>query len=355
MSPLKLELVEGWTEVAPRADGPDLIAEVDGRVVHLSSDFGVRHDFGSVGPVECPLALDPLNLRAFRYISKPGYGRGADYSQLQAFDLKTGKSFCVLELPLNQWVLWLLEWVGSGQGGAGQLLGLLASDRTDERGVVIEHQMFVLKPGETVLRRRPLCRDAYRPLAFSRRRRELVFSGAEGTHLLGLGGDRKRSLGRERCVTAEGAAFDPAGRARMVLAGGGLHLWDLDSGGCEPLHPRGRFPVWSGDGHQLYFRESSSDLNRLDFRTGEVECLLAVCGQRERELWFAQPIRFSRGGRYAAVSITGRRLRGLQQNPSSGGERERVYRYDHATVVMDFERRELWQCPVRATQIQWIG
>ncbi|MEO0508608.1 MAG: hypothetical protein AAF065_01970 [Verrucomicrobiota bacterium] len=355
MSQLKLELAEGWAEVAPRSDAPEFVAEVDGRLVHLGSDFSCRRDFGPVGPVECPLAIDQLNLRVFRYVSKAGFGSGQDYSHIRAFDLRTGKSFPVIELPLNQWVLWMLEWIGGSEGKVGQLIGLVASDRTNARGVTIEHQLFALTPGEPAIRRRPLCRDAYRPLAFSRRRRELVFSGAEGTYLLGLNGERKQSLFKGRCTTAEGASFDPLGAARVVLAGGGIHIWDTESGRCNQLAAKGRHPVWSSDGHRIYFRESSSDLHYIDLSNGERTCLLSVAGQQARELWFAQPICFSPCSRYAAAPVSSRRLRGVQQNASSGGERERVYRYAHATVIMDFEKCELWLCEGMASRIEWLG
>lgn len=354
MPPLKLELAEGWREVAPRSDVPDLLAEMDGRLLHLASDLSVRRDFGKVGPVDCPLALDRINLRAFRYVSKAGFGGGADYSQLRSYDLKTGNSFPALNLPLHQWVLWLLEWIEGGTGTPGQLLGLVASDRTDELGVCIDHHLFALTPGEERVRRRPLCRDAYRPLAFSRKRRELVFSGAEGTYLLSMTGERKQSLPKERCESGEGGSFDPSGAPRVALAGAGLHLWDFESGDCERLAKLGRHPVWSADGRALWYRESSADLHCIDMKTRETTRILAAAGQRERELWFARPASLSRCGRYAAASLTARRLRGMQQNASSGGERERVYRYEHALVIMDLERRELWQAPGPASQVQWL-
>ena len=354
MPHLKLELAHGWQEVAPRSDAPDLLAEIGGHLVHMGSDFSIRSDFGMVGPVDCPLALDLLNLRAFRYVSKVGFGRGADYSQLRAFDVKTGKSFPVLNLPLNQWVLWLLEWIDGGAGKPGQLLGLIASDRTSELGVCIDHNLFALTPGEERVRRRPLCRDAYRPLAFSRRRRELVFSGAEGSYLLSLSGERKYSLSKERCEAGEGASFDPGGAPRVALAGCGLHLWNYESGSCERLALRGRHPVWSIDGRSIWYRESSADLHSMDLQTRVARRILAVAGQRERELWFARPVSLSRCGRYAAVSLTSRRLRGMQQNASSGGERERVYRYEHALVALDLERQELWQSTGPANQLRWL-
>lgn len=260
-----------------------------------------------------------------------------------------------LELPLNQWVLWLLEWIAGAEGQHGQLMGLVASDHTNERGVTIEHRLFAHIPGESGLRRRPLCRDAYRPLAFSRKRRELVFSGAEGTYLLGLGGERRSTLLQHQCSIAHGACFDPSGGPRVALAAGGIHLWNLEKDQCERLTDRGRHPVWSSDGKRLFLRESSSDLHCLDLETAELKRVVAVAKQPERELWFARPIRFSASGRYAVLPLTARRLRGVQKNASSSGQSERVYRYAHAAVVMDFEYRELWQSPGFATELQWLG
>lgn len=354
MARLNLELGEGWREVAPRVVGPSLLVEMEGCLRLLGFDLQQQYDFGPVGPVECPLAVDRLNLRAFRYVSKAGYGAGADYSQLRAFDLKTCRSFPLLQLPLNQWVLWMLEWIEGGQGKAGQLLGLVASDRTDELGVCIDHHLFAFTPGEVCLRRRPLCRDAYRALAFSRKRRELFFSGAEGSYVIGLNGERKQVLSSARCEAGEGASFDPSGVARVALAGGGIHLWDFGEDRCEQLAAQGRHPVWSMDGRRLWYRESSSDLHCMDLSTGECTRVLAVAGQRERELWFARPVSLSACGRFAAVSLTARRLRGVQQNASSAGSRERIYRYEHATVVMDLELRELWQSSGAAQQLHWL-
>ena len=145
------------------------------------------------------------------------------------------------------------------------------------------------------------------------------------------------------------------GSPRVALAGSGVHLWYYEDGRCERISSRGRHPVWSLDGKQLWFRESSSDLHAYDLATGELTQVLAVSGQRERELWFARPVSLSRCGRYAAVPLTARRLRGMQQNASSAGARERVYRYEHGLILMDLVQREVWQSSGVTSQIQWLS
>lgn len=124
MDRLNLEFAEGWREVAPRSDAPSLLIEEAGRLLHQPSDFSQPHDFGSVGPVDCPIAYDQGSRTAFRYVSAPSLSR-RDYSQLRAFDLSTGEGRALLRLPLNQWVLWLLEWIEGRLGEGGSCLGCL--------------------------------------------------------------------------------------------------------------------------------------------------------------------------------------------------------------------------------------
>ena len=146
--------------------------EDSGRLLHLKGDLSLQHNFGAVGAVECPIAYDPVAHKAYRYACATGLAR-RDYSELRAYDLESGRSEVVLSLPLNRWVLWQLEWIASERGASGQLFGLIATDRPHDDRVVIEHQLFVLKPGEQSYAMRPLCRDAYRPLAFSQIHRQI--------------------------------------------------------------------------------------------------------------------------------------------------------------------------------------
>ncbi|MDQ8195502.1 hypothetical protein QEH59_13800 [Coraliomargarita sp. SDUM461004] len=352
MSALKIDFTAGWYEAAPSTNVPDLLAEESGRLRLLSADLGLKHDFGAVGPVECPIAYDPVRGLAFRYVCAAGF-RGRDFSQLRAFSVARGESYPLIDLPLNQWALWMLEWIASGQGHVGQLLGLHAMDRAADDRVVIEHRLFSLKLGADQLRLRPICRDAYKPLAFSRRRGEFIFSGAEGIYLLGLKGERKLSLPSVEDVGGEGAAFSPSGDAQVVIGGDGLHLWDLERNLCRRLTRNGRYPVWAPDGQGIWYRESSADLHYYDLAKDETQRILALPKQRHPEFWHARPVCLSRNGCYLALSITEKVLRGVSLKGSATGARERVYVHDHQLVVLDVKQQVYWGREGYASQLHW--
>ena len=140
----------GWTEIAPRGDAPELLVEASGRLRHLDSTGRCLHDFGPVGPVECPLAYDPVSRVAFRYVCEAGFGR-KDFSQIRAFRLGERTSYPVMELPVNQWVLWFFVWIGREGGAGGQLLGLQAVDQPVDGQVCLQHRLFTLNPLDAVL------------------------------------------------------------------------------------------------------------------------------------------------------------------------------------------------------------
>jgi hypothetical protein len=351
MDTLNLEFAEGWREVAPRADAPDLLIEEGGRLLHQSSDFGLPFDFGALGPVDCPIAYDKASRTAFRYVSAPSLTR-RDYSELRAFDLSTGESRALLRLPLNQWVLWLLEWIDGRTGEQGQLFGLLATDRPSDDRVVIEHRLLALRVGEPQARLRPICRDAYRPLAFSRERRELIFAGAEGLYLVNLQGVRSATF-PDKDATGHGAAFDPRGARRAVVGGDGLFLWDLAANRSERLSNLGRYPVWASNQDGFWYRESSSDLHYFDLAKRVSSKIFEVAGNRNPELWYARPVMQTRCGRYLGLSVTAKQLRGVSRKANTTGSRERVYAHDQSICILDLERREYWQRGGFANHITW--
>jgi hypothetical protein len=352
----KIRCAETWREVAPQAGAPDLLLEKEGRLVHLHSDFKAVHDYGAVGPVDCPIAYDPVRRLAFRYVCASGYQRG-DFSQLRAFSIDRGESFALKELSLNQWALWMLEWIAPSAEASGQLFGLLASDRQSEDQIVIEHQLFSYQPGEAQVRRRLLCRDAYKPLAFSRRRRELVFAGADGVYLLNLRGERKLSLSAESAAsgqTGQGAAFCPQGSPRVVLGGDGLHLWDLERNTSLRLTRNGRHPVWAPDGRGIWYRESSADLHYYDFEQDQTQKIIGSTSQRHPEFWHARPVGLSACGRYLASSISEKVLRGVSAKGNATGERERVYVHHHKLLILDLKARVFWQQAGFANHLRWV-
>ena len=339
MSDLDLELADGWSEIAPRAGAPDLLVEEGGRLAHLRSDFSRVHEFGAVGPVDCPLAYDAEEQTAYRYVSAARL-RGADFSQIRAYNLRTGAVRSAMDLPLSHWALWFLEWLPD----AGSLFGLLASDVSSEEGVVIRHQLFAHKPGESRLRLRPLCRDAYFPLAFSRQRRELLFSGAEGLNIVSLKGERLASCCENDRASGRGGMFDPSGRARVVLGGDGLYLWEFEGrGGLQRLARQGQYPVWAQDGRGIWYSQSSSDLLYYDLERGVSEPVIAVRKTHNAEVSFARSARQSPCGRYLALPLTGKRLKGVARGKLDPSVRERIYEYGHNFCVFDLERREFWR------------
>ena len=358
MSDYNLDTADGWQAGAPNADVPPLLAEEEGRLRLLGSDLRPVHDYGAVGPVDCPIAYDPVRGLAFRYVCASGYKRG-DFSQLRAFSVDRGESYLLKELSLNQWGLWFLEWIDSKEREPGQLFGLLAIDRPAEDQIVIEHRLFSYKLGEAHLRLRPLSRDAYKPLALSRRRRELVFAGAEGIYLLSLRGERKLTLpadadaGTQGAFHGQGAAFCPEGAARVVIGGDGLHLWDLERNVLQRLTRNGRHPVWSPNGKGIWYRESSADLHYYDFAEDVTRQVMGLPNQLHPEFWHARPVCLSNCGRYLATSLTEKVLRGVSQKGSATGQRERVYRHNHRLLVLDLESKTYWSREGFANHLCW--
>ena len=352
MKECKLELAGDWEESAPTGDAPSLIIEEAGKLLDLESNLEQKHNFGPVGLVNCPIAYDPIRRTAFRYICPSGHKK-EDFSQLRAFSLDRGESFSLLELPLKQWVIWLLEWVASADHKSGQLFGLHASDRSVDDQIVIDHRLFAYKLGDAQLRLRPICRDAYKPLAFSRQRAELVFAGAEGIYLIGLEGNRKLTLSPDIVTGGHGASFHPLGDAQIVVGGDGLHLWNLDTNQCQRLTLKGRYPVWSMDGKGIWYRESSADLHYYDFASDKAHQVIGMPKQHHPDFWHARPVCISRNGRYLATSLTGKVLRGVSQKNTPLGARERVYLYNHQLIVLDLKMKAYWGRRGFADQLCW--
>ena len=343
MAPIELDAGPGWTETAPRPDGPELLVECAGRLEHLRSDGQVLHDFGPVGPVPCPLTYDPHSRVAYRYVSSARLASATDYSQLRAFCLKQGTSHPVCEIPLNQRVLWLLEWVG---GDAGQLFGLLASDLPVGRQICIQHRLFTCSTAGTsasALRTRSLCRDAYEPLVFSARRKQLIFSGAEGTHLVGLKGERLATLPPETTAPAASASFDPSGRPRAILGGEGLHLWDFQAGSCTRLIRPGRHPLWSPQGDHLWYAGSSASFRSFDLNTEQSEPLLAIRHDRVPDFWKSRPARLSHCGDYLAVMLSAKRLKGITRKTSGIEKAEKVYQDQNCFAILHPPTHQFWR------------
>lgn len=354
MNDVTIVAADGWKESAPSSDAPYLLSEESGRLCLLGGDLRMAHDFGAVGPVECPIAYDPVRRLAFRYVCAAGFQRG-DFSQLRAFSIDSRETFLVQDLPPNQWALWFLDWVAGSDSKPGKLFGLISTDRPVEDQVVIEHRLFSYRPGDEMLRYRPLCRDAYKPLAYSRKRGELVFAGADGIYLLSPRGERLLTFPSDSVASGQGAAFFPDGSARVVLGGDGLHLWDLEKNTCTRLTRNGRHPVWSPDGGGIWYRESSGDLCHYDVHKDEACEVLRLDDQKHPEFWHARPVSLSSNGRFLATCLTRKVLRGVSRKGNATGHRERVYVHQHVICVLDLEEQTYWTREGYANQLRWVG
>jgi len=352
MSNLQIDTADGWRETVPDLNAPALLAEQEGRLRLLGNDLRAKYDYGAVGSVDCPIAFDPVRRLAFRYVCASGFPRG-DFSQLRAFSVDRGESYLLKELPLSQWALWFIEWVESTGREPGQLFGFIAIDRPFEDQIVIEHRLFSYKLGEEQLRMWPLCRDAYKPLAFSRERGELIFAGADGIYLLSSRGERRLTLPADIGAGGQGAAFDPSGSPRGVIGGDGLYLWNLETNLCRRLTRNGRHPVWSPDGKGVWYRASSADLYYYDFAADEAQKIIGLPQQRHPEFWHARPVCLSSDGRYLATALTEKVLRGVSQKGSATGNRERVYVHNHQLCVLDLERKTYWSREGYANHLCW--
>lgn len=353
MAELDFELADGWKEMTPPERAPRLLGEFEGNLVSLSSNLEKQLSFGWVGPVHCPIAYDPRTKTAFRYVCEERSG-ARDFSEIRAFSLERGTSFPLLQLPLNQWVLWLLEWIEGSTGRGGMLYGLRASDRSTVDELEIQHNLFTFRPGGEQLLNRPICRDAYYPMAMSRQRRELIFQGAEGIYLVGLSGERRAALTSTDRPAGRGAAFDPSGSSRVAIGGDGLYFWNVDTGECRQIRRQGQYPVWDECRDRIYFSESSSDVYYLDLDSDEVSCLVRVKNNHRREISFASPVKMTNDGRFLAVSLTGSRLRGMRRSELSNGERERIYEQVQELCVFDIENREFWRSSGFFSNLCWI-
>lgn len=343
-----------FAEVKPRSDGPDLLVEEEGRLKRLASDGNEQNDFGRVGPIECPIAYDPKMETAFRYVCQSGVFV-KDFSQLRAFSMRSGESIVLWDMPLNQWLLWFLEWVGSAKGPGGQLVGLIATDRPVDGQVVIDHRLFAMRPGGDRPGFRPLCRDAYKPLAFSRKRKEVAFSGAEGTYIVGMGGERRATLNTDQLSVAHGGSFDPSQQPRLALGGKGIHIWNYETGECVRLSRHGRYPVWSPDGQSLWYATSSGALHRHDLDSGSDAVLLALHPNRFPDFWKARPVIFSRCGRYVAAMLTMKRLKGVTRKAGGIEAQERLFVEDNRFCIIDLECSEFWQIQGRYfSAFRWL-
>ncbi len=105
--PLKLQLAEGFREVAPRACGRRVLWEDSGHLRLAETTFAVPREFGFLGGVDCPITVDAARGLAWGYCCQMRLGV-RDFSEIREFDLATGANRRLVRLGLHQWAIWLL-------------------------------------------------------------------------------------------------------------------------------------------------------------------------------------------------------------------------------------------------------
>ena len=343
---LRLQLAEGFREVAPRKCGRRLVWEENGVLRAGETDFAAPSELGSIGGVDCPVAVDARSGRAWAYCCqfRPGV---RDFSEIREFDLATGRSKRLARLGLHQWALWLLtHWAE-----ADMLLALVATD-TRSAAIHIRHHLALLETRTGTMRLVALPRDAFMPLTWCMRRRWVVFYGAEGTHLVSLSGRRLLTLPPASAVVAgprgRGASVHPD-KPLALLGGDGLWLWNLETGALRQLRERGQYPTWTPDGKRCWFSESSSDLYELDCETGAERRLLRIAGNNYLEINYARPVAVEPGGERLALPLT----RLLKIDPAVAGQMPTQARM-HRLCVVDVAAREAWMAPGYARNLAWV-
>jgi hypothetical protein len=338
--PLKLQLAEGFREVAPRPCGHRLLWEEGGNFRYTETDFLEPRNFGHLGPVDCPLAVDAARGLAWAYCCQ--YRLGVrDYSEIREFNLATGRSRRALRLGVRQWALWLLaHWPGSDS-----LLALVATD-TRVDAINIRHHLAVIDTKKAQLHLIALPHDAFAPLAYCPRRRWIIFHGVEGTHLVSFAGRNLLTLPSGGPL-GRGGDIHPH-KPFALIGGDGIWLWNLESGAVSRLRERGQYPRWAPDGTSCWFSESSSDLFQMNCETGAEERLLRVAGHALTEVNYARPIAADAAGRYLALPLT----RLLKMDPLAVANAPTLARL-HRLCVVDLTAREVWLAEGYARHLAW--
>lgn len=362
-TPLSLKLAPDWQEIEPRADAPQLLFERESQLYLSKSDGKILHAFGAVGNVDCPLAISNDQQWAFRYVCETRPGK-PDFSLLRGFNLRTGAQSDLLELGLHQWVCWFLTTPPSAKSESANppdslLMGLIASDHTDESGIHIRHRLFAFNPLNPPLRTRPLPRDAFYPLACCHRRKEIIFHGAEGIYRLGFNGERLATLGRESGPLGRGAAFSPLHNA-AILGGGGLFRWDFDTNHCVELTPKGHWPSWHADRNEIWYSVACNDLHVMPMNPDQTvqspqTILTAEAGRMEDVGFGSAPVVHAKG-RYLLHRVRRKRLRGTTRGPTKQQKSsERIFANEEVLCILDLEKKVLWQLPGSHEHAVWVG
>jgi hypothetical protein len=338
-------MAEGYRQVAARACGRRVLWEAQGDLWLAETDWAAPRSLGSIGGVDCPLAVDGKTGRAWAYSCEFRLGM-RDYSEIREFDLATGRGRRLVRLGLHQWALWLLaRWEE-----ADALVALVATD-TRAAAMHIRHHLAFIETRTGTMRLVGLPRDAFVPLTWCAKRRWLIFYGAEGTHLITFNGRRQLTLPADPLVDGprgRGASIHPD-RPLALLGGDGIWLWNLETGAVRRLRERGQYPVWTPDGAGCWFSESSSDLYQMDCDTGAEQRLLRIAGNPYTEINYARPITADLANGRLALPLT----RMLKVDPVVAGQMPTLARM-HKLCVVDLAAKEAWMAEGYARHLAWV-
>jgi hypothetical protein len=342
---LKLQMAEGFREIAPRTCGRRLLWENGGDLQVAETDFARQQPLGQLGGVDCPLTVDASGGRAWAYCCQ--YRLGVrDYSEIREFDLAAGSSKRLIRLGLHQWAIWMMaHWAE-----AGALFTLVATD-TRAGAIHIRYHLAMINLRDGKMHLIALPRDAFVPLAWCLRRRWLIFHGAEGTYHVSFAGKLERTLpprGTQGGPLGRGGDIHPT-KPWALIGGDGIWLWNLEDGSCRCLRERGQYPRWTPDGTGCWFSESSSDLFQMDCTTGVEQRLLRVVGNPHTEINYARPIAADGAGRLLALPLT----RMLKLDPAATANATSLARV-HRLCVMDLAAREAWMADGYARHLAWV-
>ncbi len=334
---LPLTLAPGWKNVPPQATGRHLVWKKDRRWRASDTDFNNPGDLGPCSPIDCPVAYDPTRELIYRYHCAQ-WGDRRDASELRQIRADGSGDDRLFGLGLNKWALWLCRFLPDRDA----LAALVATEMPSKADgtVVIQHQLawFDVAKKQSLLVNLP--RDCFYPLDLHPGAKRVLFHGAEGYQVVDFSGRRLYRLGPKGLPEGRGGSFNPNNPDELVLGGGGIMLVRRDATFIR-LRDRGVNPVWSPDGQDLFFAESSSDLWHRA-ADGSIERLLSVAGNRYSEVNRARPVQITRDGRYLALAITRRVRRQAVEGAYTQGESS-GWAEIPAVCILDLVEKIAWQ------------
>ena len=353
MTPLHVELADGWRKVQPRPIGRNLVWEAGHRLWMSDTDFQQPICIGKVGQVDTPNLVHGGSL--YRYACQIQHHQ-KDFSQIVAVEPDSQTVSTFRKLRVNQWIPWMLEALPQRRA----FVGLLAT-HVPGRKLEIKHQLAFLPWDDDRTIPVNLCEDSFNPLAISPLREEILFHGAKGLQRVQINGKCLQRLDHLDFISGKGAAYHPT-EPLLIIGGNGIHLHHLNSGLTEILVDIGVMPAWSTDGKGIWFFSCSSELCYYDRKNKVGLPLVTLPDLQFKETKYARPVIQTTDGRYLACMLTRkRRFRGQevavmkkQQRKAETWQHRPDFKFDHCFCVADLHRREVWTVEQYGRNLCWL-